>query len=292
MQLLSPLSEIVTELEQHEKSARIKKLLVCACKDIWESDPQKLESFPLENLIQELWELNPTVEKLSVCLGRVVKSLNKRKEYAAIANIIITQMGQLYPDSQESTVIISIPTHPTASTAPLYPDQQTPNDRQPENRDRQNEYRCRDYNPFDLRLELMKYTNPMMAKILLFSALDRQFTFKREDWLTIRGQELDDLLLRIFRKYEMLDILQEQLVKTSERLKYQEESTQAASAIIRILKPFYHQGKRAISPPQEINEHPEIPTEAIANHDDETRLLSDAVGEEDDSEFTAQIFPF
>ena len=67
---LSSFDEIVKFLEQHENSKRIKKLIFFACKNEWENDQDTLDRFKLEELIQELSSLNPTINHLTANLSR------------------------------------------------------------------------------------------------------------------------------------------------------------------------------------------------------------------------------
>ena len=229
MKAFSILDRVVQDLEKHENSARIKKLIYCACKKNWENDPNKLEHFKLPDLLRELLDLSPTIEHLTVALNSVVKQLNKQAEYSLVANVVISQIGQLYPDTEDSTQVKSnrFNTVPSAYSTPTHPSE--PQINEPK----------RQYEPFDLRLEIMKHTNPLMAKILIFSTVDRPFDFSPQDWLTIRTQELDDLLLRLFRICETITELEFQLNSTAKCLEDTSGFNQAAGVIIRAMKPFY-----------------------------------------------------
>jgi len=61
MTTFSPINDVVNKLEQHEKSLRIKKMMVCVCRNIWENDANKLASLSLQDLIQELCQLHPSI---------------------------------------------------------------------------------------------------------------------------------------------------------------------------------------------------------------------------------------
>ena len=230
------LDQVVQHLENHENSTRIKKLIYCACRKIWENDIEALAQLKLADLLKELLDLSPTIEHLTVALNSVVKQLNKQAEYSLVANIVISQVCQLYPDTEESTVVKSNRLYHTAATAYSPPQHLTAI--QPEWQ--QNEPR-RQYDPFDLRLEIMKYTNPFLAKILVFSTVDRKlFDFgEPQDWVAIKTQELDDLLLRLFRACETITELEFELNSTAKCLEDKAQFRQVAAAIIRALKPFY-----------------------------------------------------
>ncbi len=236
MEANSILDEVVQNLEQHENLTRMKKLIYCACKKAWENDTEILEQLRLKDLLKELIDLSPTIEHLTVALNSVVKQLNKQAEYSLVANGIISELAKLYPDTDESTLVKSNRLHSTVSTAYSVPQQ--PTAMPPE---LQLSEPKRHYDPFDLRLEIMKYTNPLLAKILVFSTVDRKlFEFGNpQDWVAMKTQELDDLLLRLFRACETITELEFQLNSTAKCLEDTSQFKQAASVIIRAMKPFY-----------------------------------------------------
>jgi hypothetical protein len=236
MQALSVLDRVVQELEAHENTIRIKKLIYCACKKVWENDSQALNPIKMRELIVELLDLSPTIEHLTVALNSVVKQLNKQAEYSLVANVIISTIAQLYPDNDESTQVKSNriynavpPTYVDTQQIPLSPQQPQENWSEPK----------RQYDPFELRLEIMKFTSPLLAKILVFSTLHHKFDFSQQDWLIVKSQELDDLILRLFRACETLTELEYQLNSTAKCLEDTAQFSQAAAVVIRAMKPFY-----------------------------------------------------
>lgn len=232
MTALSPLDEVVQDLEQHENSIRIKKLIFCACKKNWENDPTALDQVKLLDLIKELLDLSPTIEHLTVALNSVVKTLNKQAEYSLVANIILSTIGKLYPDSEESTLVVSSRSHyTTEESVPQQPFVHLQEVKWNEPK--------RHYDPFELRLEIMRYTNPLRAKILVFSTLHQKSEFHEQDWFIIKTHKLDDLLLRLFRTCETITELEFQLNSTARCLNEADQYTQAASVIIRALRLFY-----------------------------------------------------
>ena len=111
MELSSDLfNKIIQDLEQHEESKRIKKLIFYACKNYWENDLNKLNQFSLENLIQELFERNTTIEKLTDSLYRIVETLNRQELYTVIADVILMKLGEIYKSNfleEEYTKIVT-----------------------------------------------------------------------------------------------------------------------------------------------------------------------------------------
>ena len=113
---LSSFDEIAKYLEQHENAQRIKKLIFFACKNEWENDQDTLDRFKLQELIQELSSLNPTIDDLTSSLSMAVKHLSKPKQYSIIARIIVKEIQKLYLTSEEKTGIILNPPHQEEQT--------------------------------------------------------------------------------------------------------------------------------------------------------------------------------
>ncbi|MBD2509984.1 hypothetical protein [Nostoc sp. ATCC 53789] len=237
MKTISSLDAVTKHLEQHENSKRIKKLIYSACKNIWENDEETLDRFKLQELIQELFRLNPTTNNLNYSLSEVVKTLNKQAEYAIIANVIFHQMQKLYITPEEPTGIFLNKPHQEESTG-IFLNQQEPISLNSIDKSPNSQIKYQ-YNQFDLRQNIMKYTNPLRAKIVLFSALDKKFTFNEEDWLKLKTQKLDDLLLKLFNICPTLRELESKLNSAVISLGKPDENIQAASAIIQSMRALY-----------------------------------------------------
>jgi len=252
-----PVKEIAKKLEQHENATRIRKMLFCLCKGQWLNDLNKLLSVSLEELIQETYNLYPTIDELSIALYQIVDSLNRKAEYSLIANIIIGQLGQLYDGSDDSTNLnrqqAGIPSTAVRTLANATPPVRGAIvDRPVEIQDTGSKPTLvestanaspsptsKTYDPFAVRLEVMKYSNPLRAKILAFSTLHHLFDGKSEAWSNIRTCEFDRLLLDLYDTCETLPDLESQLYETANHLDRPNESLQAASAIVKAMKPFY-----------------------------------------------------
>ncbi len=97
-------------------------------------------------------------------------------------------------------------------------------------------------NLFDLRQTVMRNTNPLRAKILLFSLLHHRYRSDRvEQAFLLKGYELDKLLARMLQTYDQLAVLTVQLKKTARRLDNPVEYSQTAAAILRAVKPLYQE---------------------------------------------------
>ncbi|MBN3885849.1 MAG: hypothetical protein V7K64_23080 [Nostoc sp.] len=234
MKTISSLNAVTKNLEQHENSKQIKKLIYSACKSIWENDENTLDRFKLQELIQELCRLNPSINNLNYRLSKVVKTLNKQAEYTLIASVISHEMQKLYITPDESTGILLNQPHQEEKIF-YHPGQISSNsiDKSPNNQIKHQ------YNQFDLRQNIMKYTNPLRAKIVLFSALYKKFTFNEEDSLKLKSEKLDDLLLRLFDTCPTLQELESKLNSAVISLGKPDENIQAASAIIQSMRGFY-----------------------------------------------------
>ncbi|NES18519.1 MAG: hypothetical protein F6K41_06225 [Symploca sp. SIO3E6] len=245
----SVINEVATELEQNHNSVRIKKLILYTCRNVWESNPQILDELDFEDLLQELKESYPSLELLNSNLFSTVATLNRPTEYALIAYTIINKVEKLYQDDEEPTAARSgqiatssatvkkadrISSAPLPQTFPSSPpvEQVTQASSEPD-------HSQPSYDPFELRLAIMKYTNPLRAKILLFSALYQQFNPHEQDWSAIKSKELDELLFSLFTQCSTLKELEFHLNETAQCLEETDASAQAAAAIIKSMKSLY-----------------------------------------------------
>jgi hypothetical protein len=235
LSLPSALPQISNEIQRHPEALRMKKMLVCAWQDIWENDAKRLQAMALPALLESVINKYSTLEDLSEALQRIANTLNKKQEYQAIANSIILILGKVYPDTEEATQVYAAPpTHITLASHQPLPNSDTVVD-PPVN------YQIRTgYDPFNLRLELMRYTNPLRAKILLFSALHQKNRLEEQDWVKLKAENLDSLLYTIYEQCETLDKLETCLCTTANNAEDEpSECNQAAGAIIQCMGRFY-----------------------------------------------------
>lgn len=253
------LQDISLGLEQHPEENRLKKLLFCVCYKRWENDSRLLDQTPLLSLLQDLYRSSLGREDIKNRLYQIVETLNRREKYYEIANIIIGELNRLYlgsldtnvgdTDMRHTTMVKSIPTdNPiTEATHKLTPPNITltttiRNDdfleRLAEMEDTPSITK-KHYDPFIVRMELMKFANPLRTKILLFSLLHHPFDNSGRDWSILRTFDLDELLFTFYQSYSSLDQMQNRLYTMAKCLADSEEQTQTASAIIQTLKSFY-----------------------------------------------------
>lgn len=265
MRTVTSLAEVTTFLENHENSQRIKKLIFSICKNQWENDLNKIDQTPLPHLIQQLYNLHPSLDKLTQALNRTVKTLNKSKEYTLVAEVILHHFTPLYRISEEPTQLLNYPAVNPAKLPTAY-------------------------NPFHLRLAVMQFTNPLRAKILLFSVLNRPFQFNSQDWLDLKSIELDTLLLNVFRSCETLSQLEEKLKSTAQKVNHPEENLQSVGSILQSLTPLYSQRQDVLNQISPYYHHPAELTKLMLRQPSEE--LSEILDEDDDEgESTCQFFP-
>ncbi|NJL89666.1 MAG: hypothetical protein HC916_07600 [Coleofasciculaceae cyanobacterium SM2_1_6] len=294
MENLLLISEAAQELEQHGNSARIKKLIFATWKNCWENDLSLINRFPLTNILQELVDKAPTPEQLRAALFNIVNTLNKKDEYAVVAEIILTKLATLYPTEEPKTEMVyrampapavypqpapvsmvtpkesgidtitnikaptneeqsledSSPQHGVIVDSPVNQN----NDHFIENQsvEHYQEHQSSPvagvqhnlqgnirYDPFMVRLEIMKYSNPLRAKMLLLCIVEEQVIFNQGSWLKLRSRNLDELLAEAFQKFSSLERLESQLQVIANNLQEPDENMQSVEAIVKAIKPFY-----------------------------------------------------
>lgn len=245
----SVVNEIARELEQNHNSTRIKKLIIYTCRNVWESNPQILNKLDFRDLLQELKESYPNLELLNSNLFSTVATLNRPTEYALIAYTIVNKVEKLYQDDEEPTAARSGKAAKSSTVVkPAASNSSAPSSQAlkyyPPVEDITHalwdpEQSKSSYDPFELRLAIMKYTNPLRAKILLFSALYQQFNPRDQDWSVIKNKGLDELLFSVFSQCSTIKELEFHLNETAKLLEEPDASSQAAAAIIKSMKSLY-----------------------------------------------------
>src|SRR4028118_413322 len=232
MKALSILDEVVRELEQDVNLSRIKKIIFFACKDSWENDPAQLASANVRSLIEEICTKYTRLEDIEAVLNTIVAKVNKKTEYALVTDQIVCQLSRLY-EYQDFTKLETDISSFGGHQAPAFDDHFS-------SEVSSGEERTRDPgNLFDVRQNILQQTNPLRAKILIFSSLYHEFTFSERDWLLLKTQELDNLLRQLFNVCGSLAQLESQLYTTASHLDNRDENDQAASVIIQAMNPCY-----------------------------------------------------
>jgi serine/threonine protein kinase len=234
---------------------RLKKLLFYTYQDIWESDLRQLNSIDWAGLLRELVSFMPTFLQLQALLQETVQRVSKPAEYIAIANLLLTKLEPLYPDRNNEN-------NPAAIAPPI------PSINQPSPY-LNNQIRSKiPFDPriaidlFDLRLELMRFTSSMRAKILLFSLLYYPFDPDRDNWHELRSHRLDGLLRQLFYAYSTFDKVEKAIWQIARSLSEPNAYDQAASYILQVIKTLYDQLEaKSMLHPAEGNQSPSEDTD-------------------------------
>lgn len=260
-------ADIVKTLSQDSDYIRIKKLVICACKRTWENDPTKLDSYNIVTLVQELHQLTVTPENLSLTLQTVVDSLNRSDVYQPIAERICQACRSLYyPAPVEpqnvtafgshttqiqfngdriNTSVMTAPveTSPTSNSSPsVISDKVEANSemRLPEALPQPKKtFSNLLNNLFDLRLEIIKYANPLRAKTLIYSLMHGQPELNAEIWSAIKNYDLETLLQNLFRVHKRFSYLETSLTQVAQGLPSAPHYLQTSAVILRAIKPYY-----------------------------------------------------
>lgn len=254
-----PVAEVAQTLETHPESLRIRKLLFCICNNQWVNEAETVLTANLDELVRQTYQLHPSLDRLSLSLQNIVDSLNRKTEYSFVANTLIDCFEKLYNTGEDDTTsttqttplnsrIQAKPRQPEATSQETLPPTeplkatvvQAPSQESLDELNAQLAKTNNAYDPFSVRLEVIKYSNPLRAKILTFSILEHKFDYKGKDWSSLRTIELDELLLNVYQKYETLSELESQLCEMAKTLEDPDESLQAADAIAKAMKAFYN----------------------------------------------------
>lgn len=274
----STLDEVAQNLEQHGNSQRIKKLVFCASKNIWQNDQAILDKFKFRDLVEELFNLNPTIEHVNYSLSQIVNTLNKPGQYSLVANIILAEMEKLYVIPEEDTGIMYNPSQVEESTA-LVCEQSPPQAAVSSSLvEELKSYQVKnEYDPFDVRQNIMKYTNPLRAKIVLFAALGHNFTYQKEDLVKLKEEELDNLLWQLFNTCDTSEEFEMKLNNSVFALGDDDENIQAVGAILQATRNLYgsllsHQSQipqNYSSPQIVVNSDYQVATTDVGGDDDD-----------------------
>jgi hypothetical protein len=90
------LPKAVKNLENDPEALRIKKFVYCLTKRRWENDLRVINRYSLDELLLELIRIQPTINRLSLVMYELVKSLNHQGVYTIVANTILEQVAPIY----------------------------------------------------------------------------------------------------------------------------------------------------------------------------------------------------
>lgn len=267
MESPSIINQVVNNLQQHPESLRIKKIIVLAAKNVWIADRNKLEKLNLSEVLQELIYANVTRESLRDALYRAAGTLNKKAEYVSISNTILSLVGPVFTETVTGNQSQTVPQAGGQKPAPVPPKLSSfPKDRN---------------DLFDIKLDILRYTNPLRAKILIFSTLYHQFRYTEDELSLLKRQEVDDLIVRLYRACPTLPQLKNRLNNTAKSLPSSSENMQAAETIFMALRAYYTEVKD-----NELTETEAAVSEQESSNNQGTNFIGD---DDDDLDETCQL---
>jgi hypothetical protein len=259
------LDKIRENIENYQEAPRIKKLIFAACKQYWENDLDVIEMYGLSDIMRELHQLYPDVETLRQALYRVVSSINRKKFYFFIADTIVGELTYLYKydqvrikpqteEAEENLLILTKKPKSAPQKVTENSDEQVKESGVDPEETSKSEIQIEPVtsnlvipwlkidNLFDLKQEIMQYTNPLRAKVILFYAI-YQIDSNEQHWSVVRTCTLDDLLMRIFQRYgRNVQTIEAQLMAIAQsRIEglEPEDNLQTVNAIVKAVKHFH-----------------------------------------------------
>jgi len=266
------LRQVVSGIENHRETARIQKLMFAACKNPWENDQAVINNYGLKNIVLELQRNNPNFLSLRQTLKQIAENINKKALYLALADIILAQLEPLYDtdndDEEEdnesksqilNTQIVDLKndSDSAAKTRAFSASRSEPvdfsssiinlNERQlvmelpfaepaSSNNNPSNFPQIPAYDPFEIRLEIFHYANPLRAKILIFSLLFHPWDRSGQDWSTLRSYTLEDLLKQLIQSGKSLQDIEVQLYNIAQTQMDTDANVQTASILVQTLQ--------------------------------------------------------
>ena len=260
------LRQVVSGIENHRETARIQKLMFAACKNRWENDQAVINNYGLKNIVLELQRNNPNFLSLRQTLRQVAENINKKALYLSLAEIILTQLEPLYDTNNDykeednesksqifndQMVHLNDDCDSSAKTSSFSSSRSKPVDfasstmelpfAEPAflNNNPSNYPQISDYDPFEIRLEILRYANPLRAKILIFSLLFYAWDQNSQDWLTLRSYTLEDLLQKLIESGKSLKDIEIQLYHIAQTQMNRDANLQTAGILVQALQKFF-----------------------------------------------------
>ncbi len=203
--MLEEQCQIAQILELMPERDRLVKLMLCLMHDTWETDADKVAQTSIRVLIQDISQKYASLIAVEQQLVAIVQRLSKAVEYGTLASTIVQRIAPLYGlyqddlDEEQSLPLVQV------------------------------------VDGFDLRLELMKFTNPLRAKILLFSLANQRFSGSELDWAALKRNSLEALLKKVLSTNPAADLGQNLMVM-ARLLPDSEEYEQVVDVLMRALK--------------------------------------------------------
>ncbi|MGC9526838.1 MAG: hypothetical protein ACP5D7_14995 [Limnospira sp.] len=232
----STLDDVVQNLETNDQVLRIKKILICAAHGKWENDSATIQNTSMRDLVQSLYWNTQGLDRLNQILTRILSKINKKAEYTVIVNTVLSQVGRLYIEGETDAATEAVLTAYQPSDRPQSQLQDSPIWG---GKNQLNVANKKIENLFDVRFKIMQHANPLRVKILIYSALENEFTFSDRDWLHLKSIELDDLIEQLFQMFPTFEALKAYLKKMVEYLEDSHEDAQVATVLIEAMRLCY-----------------------------------------------------
>ncbi len=107
------------------------------------------------------------------------------------------------------------------------------------------------YDPFEIRLEIFQYANPLRAKILIFSLLFHPWDRSGQDWSTLRSYTLEDLLQQLIESGKSLKDIEIQLYNIAQTQMDTDANVQTASILVQTLQKIREEKETSVRELQE-----------------------------------------
>ena len=294
---------IAQHIEQGQDALRAKKLLFCACKNSWQNDPSVLSQFPLSSLVEQLHTLAPTAQSLDELLNSIVRTLNRQNIYQRVMQSLLDAFHPLYakaatPDSTQVSAPTTQIVAPATQIITNAADQPTAVSASPPGVSGATGSNTGISNPavndappapiappepldisvvldalFDLRLEVMKYTNPLRAKLLIFCCVREPIADVRRAVQMARSHELGDLLKELILAYPSFTQLDQRLRTIAHQMTDLQQYSQAASAVLRAVQPIYDRFPDGVAVLKQVGQYDGEVTEMNSNAAEPTGLI-------------------
>ncbi|MBD2177987.1 serine/threonine protein kinase [Pseudanabaena sp. FACHB-1998] len=231
---------VAHDIDTDAQQMRLKKLLLYTYQDVWENDPRQLNSIDWVALLKELVSFMPTFSQLLALVKESVQRVSKPQEYSAIANLLLSKLERLYSEGFEE-IDPSINSNSSTNGFNTQPNDQYA---QPVNVqiDRKVPFDHKIASDlFDLRMELLRFSNPMRSKILLFSVLYYPFDAERDNWQDLHTHAIDGLLRQLFYAFPTFAKVENIVWQTARSLNEANDYQQSASYILQVIQTLYEQ---------------------------------------------------
>jgi adenylate cyclase len=244
--------QVANRLDQATEVIRIKKVLYCLCHKVWENDSHRLVQFDTSILVEKVHQSSPSPQELKYRLRHLLRYINRRTQYAPVADTIFQNFQVLYTTNKPKELeVISAMGDVTDGTDSLtrltldkvalnadatiaisqHPLHQSAPEVQSILKDRSD--------LFELRFDILKVCNPLRAKILLLSVLQGPFTGSAQDWSTLQKKTLDDLLRETFDYCPTFNDLEGKLSILTHCLDNATEYAAVATGLAKAIAPYY-----------------------------------------------------